>query len=417
MSQVRITVQLPNGHEVFAGVLSESPSPTGGTPFVTFRYDSSYLSTPGAYNLSPDLSLDSAMQRPPVHRKMFMGLEDSGPDRWGRNLLQEDERITARQEVRRYGRLSVFETLCRVPDDTRQGAIRFWTDEKAVAPAAHPERIDLVDWSTLLEAVINVEEFRDLDSALQVLFQHGSASPGGARPKINVTGIDDSLYLAKFPAHGDRWDVSLWESITLALAQQAGVAVPEFKLHRFGEEQSILFLRRFDRDGGRRIGYQSARSLLQLDDHEIERSSYLELAHALRRVAPRTDLHELYRRIAFTLLVSNADDHMRNHGVLRSRHGWCLSPAFDINPALRGSVESTPLTPRGDPTHREMRELLELHDAFDLSKDDAISTIRQVALVTSGWVDVARRHGADPETFDFFARMFEHEQSEWASQI
>lgn len=413
MTAVDVSVQLPSGTEIPAGVLREEPSPTGGAPFVSFRYHAEYLAAPGSYALSPELHLDTGLQRPPVHRPMFLGFEDAGPDRWGRDLLQEEERLLARHDGRPYGRLSALDSLLRVSDSTRQGAIRFWSDGAPLGRSALPDRVDTVDWPRLLAAAADAEAGRNVASALEILFQFGSASPGGARPKVQVTDDSGSLWLAKLPAHGDRWDVSLWEEVTLTLAARAGIRVPPHRLERVGEGRSILLVRRFDREDGRRIGYRSARTLLQLDDHEIDRRSYTDLAGALRRTASTEDVHELFRRVAFTLLVGNLDDHMRNHGLLRTKTGWRLSPMFDVNPHWGSGFDSTPIVPSGPTRRREIHELLDVADAFDLSTDTAMTILREVEYATRDWAATAIGAGAEQENLEPFAALFDGPARDW----
>lgn len=417
MTTIDITVQLPSGEEVHAGVLREEPSPTGGSPFISFNYSPDYLRASGSYALSPELHLDSGLQRPPVYRQMFLGFEDAGPDRWGRNLLQEEERILARRAGRPFGRLSALESLIRVSDDTRQGALRFWREGKPLGSSVLPDRADSVDWQQLLTAADDVEAGRNIEPALEVLFQFGSASPGGARPKIQVTDAENALWLAKLPAFGDRWDVSLWEEVTLRLAARAGIQVPEHRLQRTSTGRSILLVKRFDRDGTRRIGYRSARTLLQLDDHELERRSYSQLSREILRMSGPSDAHELFRRVAFTVLVSNLDDHMRNHGFLRSQSGWRLSPMFDVNPHRGSQFGSTPITPTGDPHFRTLRELVEAREEFELTHNDAVDIVREVELATRSWSEVAHDVGEDPETIENFSQLFEHEEREWARDL
>lgn len=137
------------------------------------------------------------------------------------------------------------------------------------------------------------------------------------------------LAIAKFPSpQTDEWDVIRWEAVALTLAANAGITVPAYELHVI-EKRPVLIVRRFDRDTTRRIGYVSAMTMLQAEDGE--QASYLEIAQVLEERSPDagSDLRELWRRIVFTILISNTDDHLRNHGFLRkSTAGWSLSPAF-----------------------------------------------------------------------------------------
>lgn len=415
---VEIKVQLPSGFELTAGVLQDVPSRTGSKPTATFRYAPAYLAAPGSYNLSPELQLDSSPQDTAVHRQMFMGFEDSGPDRWGRDLLQEDERHRARTEGRGYGRLSTFEELIRVPDNTRQGAIRFFVEGQPAGRDADPGRANLVDWPNLMSAADTIASGQRLDDEmLQQLFRYGSSSPGGARPKVNVIGADGQLQLAKLPHKDDRWDVSFWESAALTMAARAGITVPRHALHKFDDHRSILLIDRFDCRDHSRVGYLSARTLLWIEDHDHDRGSYTQFAERLGQVAGQADLEELFRRVAFTVLVGNADDHMRNHGMLRERDGWKLAPSFDVNPSIGPSFDSTPVRPGSDPQHRDLRELLEMREVFRLTFSQAVTIFKEVEDATRDWSRVALEAGHEPEDVNRFAEAFEGQNREWVKQL
>ena len=159
-------------------------------------------------------------------------------------------------------------------------------------------------------------------------------SLGGARPKASYLAEDGSLWLAKFPASEDRRDVGLWEFLAHRLAIRSGVDRPPAARFRFSDRGHTFAAQRFDRQGSSRRLYASAMTLLQHADGDA--GSYLEIAEAIEQVGVpreiRTDLAQLYRRILFSILVGNRDDHFRNHGFLRAPGGWRLSPAFDINP-------------------------------------------------------------------------------------
>lgn len=405
-----IRVQLPSGAEVRAGSLTAVDSPFGSTPTSSFRYDAAYLALPEAYNLSPELHLDIRAQDTPVHRQMFLAFEDCGPDRWGRNLLQEEERVRARAENRGYRRLTQFDELLRVPDDVRQGAIRFYVDGLPVGARSDPESPTQLNWNALIQAADDVSEGRELSREdLSQLFRNGSTAPGGARPKINVIGAADQLQLAKLPQSDDRWNVSLWEAVTLTLARRAGIDVPDHRLYNFAPGRSILMIDRFDRRGEQRIGYLSARALLRVEDPVMEPASYQRFAAELSMVSGSQDLEELYRRIAFTLMVDNADDHLRNHGVLRHARGWRLSPMFDVNPNIGARFDSTPIIEGGERQDRDIRELLDAREAFRLTRARAVTILKEVETATRDWREVGVQFGEEPEAADRFARAFDGE--------
>jgi serine/threonine-protein kinase HipA len=169
------------------------------------------------------------------------------------------------------------------------------------------------------------EELRDL--------LRGGSSLGGARPRAHVIDNEGRIATAKFPSSRfDSRDVTEWESVALHLALLAGLVVPRSELLRVADP-SVLIVDRFDREGHRRIGYLSAMTMLEAEDGAV--GSYLEIASAIEEASPRAteDLHELRRRMAFTILICNTDDHLRNHAFLHAGgNAWRLSPAFDLNP-------------------------------------------------------------------------------------
>lgn len=192
-----------------------------------------------------------------------------------------------------------------------------------------------------MSAAGRVERDEADDPDLQTLF-HGGSSLGGARPKAHVRDQQGRLGITKFPSPSkDDWDVMCWESVALSLARRAGISIPTFSLHQI-DGRSVLIVDRFDRHRDQRIGYVSAMTMLEANDGD--QGSYLEIADVIERksVQAEVDLIELWRRIAFSILISNTDDHLRNHGFLRtSSAGWTLSPAFDLNPDPSPAPEPT----------------------------------------------------------------------------
>ena len=185
--------------------------------------------------------------------------------------------------------------------------------------------------SRLLAASTRVTCREEGDDDLQLLIGPGS-SLGGARPKAAVRDRDGGLTIAKFPHREDDRDIVLWEGVALGLAGRAEIRVPDWRIEHVAGRR-VLIVRRFDRDGNRRAPFLSAMSMLGSRDNEPR--SYLEIADALRShgAAPKSDLAKLWRRVAFNVLVSNTDDHLRNHGFLyEDGLGWRLSPVYDLNP-------------------------------------------------------------------------------------
>ncbi|MFI2487793.1 type II toxin-antitoxin system HipA family toxin [Promicromonospora kroppenstedtii] len=375
----------------------------------TFRYDAAYLRDQRAYALCPELPLTPGNIPSGSDRPLFGVLADCQPDQWGRTLLFNAERRAARAEGRGFMTLTEVDFLLGVQDETRLGALRFSLDEgKSFMGPPRAEVPDLVDLPSLTDAADAVAQHRETDHDVRLLVAAGT-SMGGARPKVTVKDAEGDLWMAKLPESGDRWDVQAWEYLTLRLASDAGIEVPVARLHRIGPSRSILLTRRFDRrpDGGR-IGFLSADSLTQKAFFEV--IDYRTLAETLADHSgrPATDGHDLFRRVAFTLLVRNVDDHMKNHGFLRRADGWSLSPLFDVNPNPFAVVESTPLRPGGTRIDRDVRVLLATADSYGLRQDDARRVLGEVAAATSGWSRIARDMSLPPEEIALMAEAFEN---------
>lgn len=299
-----------------------------------FRYDDAYLASDRPV-LDPAVRLVKGPQYSPSGG-IFGFLSDVAPDRWGRKLIR-----------RREGRTNLFEGdyLLGVCDLTRQGALRIKLERNGpfvsadLGNAAPP-------WTTLrkLEASAKHldadEQGSEASQWLDDLFCPGS-SLGGARPKANVTDPDGRLWIAKFPSVRDEWDAGLKEYETSVLARKVGLNVPETKCAKYSKAGTTFFSRRFDRDGARRIHYASALTMLGASDGE-EGHSYLEIAEwlAANSADATSDLRELWHRMAFSELVRNTDDHLRNHGFLLTAKGWRLSPMFDVNPNPTGGASA-----------------------------------------------------------------------------
>jgi serine/threonine-protein kinase HipA len=264
---------------------------------------------------------------------MFGSIGDSAPDTWGRRLMQRAERRAAQAQGRPPQPLHEADFLLGVTDVSRMGALRFKRagDELFQKPAGEgvPGFIQL---GRLLASAQRIERDEETNEDLSLIFAPGS-SLGGARPKASVVDAHGALAIAKFPKETDDYSIEAWEQVALTLAQQAGIRVPRHELHRVGDKP-VLLSWRFDRQGEIRTPFLSAMSMLQAKDGE--RASYPEIVDELSRhgADARADAAELFRRMVFNILISNVDDHLRNHGFVLSSTGWRLAPAFDVNPNI-----------------------------------------------------------------------------------
>ncbi|NMM98570.1 type II toxin-antitoxin system HipA family toxin [Bifidobacterium olomucense] len=314
-AHVRIT--LDTGKEVTAGTLHA----TGNT--LLFHYLPSYIADADSFDLFPSMPRSLAS----FHFSGLGPFSDSAPDRWGRKVF-----------ARSLKRTRVFEPeyLFGVNDLTRQGAVRFVVNGDYVAGnEGVPVVANLPDLMNTADAVEKNQEISDI--ALRRLYR-ATGSLGGARPKASVVD-GDSLWLAKFPKpDGDNWDVIGWESVTLDIAQLAGIQVPQHRTIKIqdseGRSRTVLLVQRFDRtpsadiQHAKRIPYMSAMTALEASDGEG--GDWIDLAEDARLRG--ADTTELWRRAMFGAAIGNLDDHLRNHGFLRIQSSWHLAPAFDMNP-------------------------------------------------------------------------------------
>jgi serine/threonine-protein kinase HipA len=382
----------------------------------TFEYSPDWLRYAARFALEPALRLGPGAFHTAPDAPLFGAIGDSAPDRWGRALMRRMARRQAEREGRAARTLREIDYLLMVDDEARQGALRFTTEAGGPflrEPGAG--RIPpLVDLPRLLSAAERIVDERETDDDLRVLFAPGS-SLGGARPKASVRLKDGSLAIAKFPHRDDEVNVVAWEAVALALARKAGIVTPAARLHQVAGKP-VLVLTRFDRASGRRKPFLSAGSMLGASDTESR--SYLEFVDVLRRygAAPVHDMEALWRRIVFTVLVSNTDDHLRNHAFLyEGPEGWRLSPAYDLNPV------PTDIAPRAlvtaiteDDNTASMALAFEVAGYFEVSAARAREIAAEVAKVVSTWRAQARRCAITRQQIDRMASAFDHHDLELA---
>ena len=406
---IEVDVQIA-GRDVPAGRLWTHRH--GQSESATFSYRDGYLERADSYELDPGLPLQSGQHQTAVGRPLFGAMSDCAPDGWGRRLVRRAEAQRARDAGTQQRGLTEVDFLLGARDDLRQGALRFREQGGGRYLAVEAEGVPhLVGLPRLLNAAEELERDEPTSEDLRLLL-HGGSSLGGARPKAHVLDTGGRLAIAKFPSpRSDAWDVIRWEAVALALAANSGVTVPEHKLHVI-ERRPVLVVRRFDRDAGGRLGYLSAMSMLQAKDGE--QASYLEIAQVLeeRSSDAAADLRELWRRIVFTVLISNTDDHLRNHGFLRkSTAGWSLSPAFDLNPNPEGAARQLATAIDENNARASLATALEVADLFRVSEVQARDIVREVSDATARWRDVARTTGLGDRQLERLEPAFEHEQS------
>jgi serine/threonine-protein kinase HipA len=314
--------------------------------------------------------------------------------------------------------MSEVDLLLGVRDDLRQGAMRFRLDEQGPFLATETSGVPaLTDLPALLSLAARAERDTADYEDLRRLLRAGS-SLGGARPKAHVLDAAGRLAIAKFPSVGsDTWDVMAWEKVALDLAREAGVTVPDSQLIRIGDRH-VLIVDRFDRRGTDRVGYASAMTMLEARDGD--QHSYLEIAAVIeeRSAAATLELRQLWRRMAFSILISNTDDHLRNHGFLHG-HGeaWSLSPAFDLNPNPDPGPKDLSTAIDFDDTRASVETLLSVADYFRLDASEALDVLAEVTGAAGNWRRVAQAHGLTQRDVGDMELAFEHPEAEQARTL
>jgi len=261
-----------------------------------------------------------------------------------------------------------------------------------------------------LDSADRIERNSETDEDLDLIFAPGS-SLGGARPKASVMDSHGNLAIAEFPKDTDDYPIEIWEHIALILATRAGITVAKHELQTINDK-SVLLSWRFDRKGQERIPFLSAMSLLQAKDGE--RASYVEVVDELSQHGANTqsDSAELFRRMVFNILVSNVDDHLRNHGFLwAGKNGWMLSPAYDLNPTptdIKQRILSTNISLEEGTCSIELA--LSQAELFGLGLSEARAIISDVAAAVETWRVVAKGVGSNKFEQDRMSSAFEHDE-------
>jgi len=385
----------------------------------TFEYDARWLEHRERFSLEPALKLGPGPFHTAADTPMFGAIGDSAPDRWGRALMRRMERRRAEREKQTPRTLQEIDYLLQVDDEARQGALRF--AEREGGPFLREEGAKrtpaLIELPQLLSAAERVAEDKDTEEDLRLLVAPGS-SLGGARPKASVRDKDGHLAIAKFPHRDDDYNAVVWEAVALRLARKSGIPVPDARVELVGKKP-VLVLRRFDRRDGHRIPFLSSMSMLDARDNQTR--SYMEIADALRQhgAAARDDIRELWRRMVFNVLISNTDDHLRNHGFLYGGPtGWRLAPAYDLNPIpvdVKPRILTTAINE--DDNTASLDVAMSVAPYFELDAARARAEARALARVVSTWHREAARLGLSKGETARMASAFEHDDLKAALKV
>jgi len=374
-----------------------------------FEYDPEWLAADDRFALSPALPLQEggfyASGRIDKRFALSGCFSDAAPDSWGRALM-----------TRALGDgLTEFDYLVQSDDQTRQGALRFLGEDMEPLSTLSPPVPRIVDLEELRQLANRFErdpgnaeaEARDLAGV--------AGSLGGARPKANVEG-DGHLWIAKFTSERDTKPIERVEIATLRLARACGLRVTESYLELKNSDAPIALIRRFDRRDGARIPYISARTAL--DWQSDEPGSYTHIADAIRQISKDAvaDLRELWLRLVFTILVSNTDDHLKNHGFIYvGGDRWRLSPAFDINPTPSRHRKLETAIMEGGSFDASIALALEAAAFFELKDAEAVSLAASMAKqITTSWQKALGDQGMSGADLRQYAAAFEHGEMERA---
>ena len=402
-----VYITLPGATEAVTAARLELTN-RGGVPLGRLVYGKSYLARSDAVAIDPvELMLGPRTYETAMMKGVFGALRDASPDSWGRRII---DRHAGKSP------LSELDYLLESPDD-RAGALSFGLGQKPPAPRRKfNQAIVLGKLQAIADAIVKDEELPadpEVTQAGELLLE--GTSMGGARPKA-VVEDDEGLWIAKFNRADDKWNYARIEHAMLVLARGCGLTTAESKVISIGA-RDVLLIKRFDREktgaGYQRARMVSALTLLKTDDSAQlrEKWSYVLLVEELRRVSaePKKDAAELFRRMCFNALISNTDDHPRNHAIIAKRRDWRLSPAYDIVPTPQVSLERRDLAMICGDEGRlaNATNLLSQAARFLLSSDDAKSIVDAMKERVKGtWYEVARSVGGSEQDCERIARAF-----------
>jgi serine/threonine-protein kinase HipA len=402
----------------------------GARQNAAFEYDREWLAASDRFALEPDLPLVAGAQfhKPPSREaSIFHGaITDTEPDGWARRVILRDHakrRALARAagEARDSQPLNPIDLLLAVDDVNRVGALRFQDEEGVFQRAIGEGRRTappLIELSTLMTASRAVETNTETAEDLAYLRGRGT-SLGGMRPKCSVIDDDGALSIGKFPSVEDERPVTKGEVLAMQLAKAAGINASQVRLID-SDGIPVTLIRRFDRTAKGRLMYVSAATLLGADVGAATEHTYTEIVDAIRQQGAdaQADIEELWRRIAFSILINNVDDHLHNHGFLHvAKDQWRLSPAFDINPFPDRLRELKTWISEDAGPAASIEALMAVASYFKLDRKDAVQILAEVERTVSTWRVRGRELGMSVGELEQFADAFEHREREVAQSI
>lgn len=402
----------------------------GARESASFAYDASWLELPERFAVDP--ALLRLLTGPQFHKRMhrddsvFHGaIADTGPDGWGKRVILRDH-AKKRADGRAMGQasnqpLNQLDFLLAVDDHSRVGALRF-RDESGEFQRASTNRHRRTPQSVSLAQLVASSQAVELaeETMVDLDYLRGRGTTlGGLRPKCSIVAPDGHLAVGKFPSVTDQRAVTKGEVLALRLARDAGVRAAEASLVE-SEGLPVAIIRRFDRERGLRIPYVSAATLLGVSPRDPEPHTYTEIVDALRVHGGNLtcELEELWRRVAFSVLITNLDDHLLNHGFLHQGEGrWVLSPAFDVNPFPDRVREFKTWISENSGPVAALDALMDVASYFGIKTARAREIVAEVDLAVSNWRTRGREIGMSEIELGQFADAFEHDERDAARLI
>ena len=379
-----------------------------------FRYAAEWLEHGRRFAIAPSMPLGeypfyAAARRSNPRNALPGPISDSSPDSWGRGLIR-----TARS-----GALTELDYLLAADDQTRQGSLRYLDEDGTPLAHSYPPVPRLNDLARLRSLASAVGSAVPMTASERDQLLGSAGSLGGTRPKASVRDESGHLTVAKFTSDQDSMPVERAEVATLRLARAAGVNAASARLELAETNRPVTLIKRFDRSRGERLSYLSAQSFLGADT--ATGAFYSDLADSLRAHAfdPAQQMAELYRRILFMILVSNADDHLKNHGLLHVGEGrWVLSPAFDINPQpFRRRRLTTGISELSGNT-ASVEAALEASPFLGMARDAAAQELsRMTSIIDEQWRPQCLAAGMRAEEVSLYQTAFDHEETRIARRI
>jgi serine/threonine-protein kinase HipA len=369
-----------------------------GKKAFSFEYARDWVQSKEQLLLDPDIGWFSGPQFP-NGKENFGVFLDSMPDRWGRTLMKRRAAQLAKEAEKPTPKLYDIDFLLGVQDESRMGALRFKTDPNGpflsdTAQYPIPPISSIRELQQAAHIIESDTENKEIKKWLAILVAPGS-SLGGARPKANVRDEQGHAWIAKFPSQYDEVDKGAWEFLLYKLALGAGIVMAESRMMKVNGKYHTFLTKRFDRMRGERVHFASAMTMTGNNEETLKTytPSYLDLAEFIRFSGANitADLHQLWRRIVFHIAVSNADDHLRNHGFLLSSNGWSLSPAYDLNPST--DKDGLALNIDMDNNALDFELAIRVGQYFQLNPQEMKDILEQVKSAVSNWRKVATQIG------------------------